>query len=472
MSDQPLNLSPSSSLSSRQSQSPQPSPQNSTSRRRPPSVVLETLGASTTETKDGLRKINNYLLKKEIGRGAFGTVHLGIDTSTNEEYAIKEFSKSRLRRKERSEMLRRRGGAGPRGRGRGIGLGVGRETAAAMSTSNSNPLDLVRGEVAILKKLNHPNVVKLHEVLDDPNDDSIYMVFEMAHKGVLMDVSLDHVATPYSSERARHYFREMILGIEYLHNNDIAHRDIKPDNLLLSKDDVLKIVDFGVSEMFVKGNDKIKKSAGSPAFMAPELCAVHQHEISGKAADIWSMGVTLYTLVYGHLPFIATNLMELMNAINNDAVPFAPGLDKDLLDVLHRLLDKDPNTRITMHELREHPWVTQHGADPLISEEENCEMVVTEVTADDIHNAIKNIASIFTVVKAVAKFKRHSRSLSQQSLGKMVASAASTPAASTPATASPDTTSASRSPPLQEPLIEATSSLSIGQSPSPSSPSD
>lgn len=92
--------------------------------------------------------------------------------------AIKEFSKSRLRRKEQSEMLRKRGGiaGGPRGRGRGIGLGVGRDAAAATaSPGSSNPLDLVRGEVAILKKLHHSNVVKLYEVLDDPNDDSIYM---------------------------------------------------------------------------------------------------------------------------------------------------------------------------------------------------------------------------------------------------------------------------------------------------------
>ncbi|KAI8092476.1 kinase-like domain-containing protein [Halteromyces radiatus] len=409
--------SPTSTVTSTSSRSDSPQPSStSSSSKRPPSVVVETLGAITSETKEGLRKINNYLLKQEIGRGAFGTVHLGIDTTTQTEYAIKEFSKSRLRRKEQSEMLRRRGG--PRGRGRG--LGVGREAVPA----SSNPLDLVRGEVAILKKLHHINVVKLFEVLDDPNDDSIYMVFEMAHKGVLMSISMDETATPYSEEQARHYFREMILGIEYLHNNDIAHRDIKPDNLLISNDDILKIVDFGVSEMFVKGNDKLVKSAGSPAFMAPELCIARHGEVSGKAADIWSMGVTLYCLVFGHLPYSSSNIIELMDKIRDDPVDYSgnQNISVDLLDILQRLLDKDPSTRITMHELRQHPWVTQHGTDMLISEEENCEMVVTEVTDDDIHNAIKSIASILTVVKAVAKFKRHSRSLSQQSLSKLSAS--------------------------------------------------
>lgn len=133
-------------------------------------------------------------------------------------------------------MLRK---AGPRGRGRGrFGLGVGRASsaAAAAAAEPSNPLDLVRGEMAILKKLNHENVVKLYEVLDDPNDDSLYMgkqpaclttmivtrsslptilVFEMAEKGVLMDVDLEKDAVPYDEEECRSYFRQMLLGIEY-----------------------------------------------------------------------------------------------------------------------------------------------------------------------------------------------------------------------------------------------------------------
>lgn len=163
------------------SPSPPDSPQSSTSssRRkqlRPPSVVVETLGATTSETKEGLRKINNYLLKKEIGRGAFGTVHLGIDENTNTEYAIKEFSKSRLRKKEQMDLFR---SGGPRGRGRGrmMGLGVNRGAAASAAASkpSSNPLDLVRGEMAVLKKLNHPHIVRLYEVLDDPSGDSLYM---------------------------------------------------------------------------------------------------------------------------------------------------------------------------------------------------------------------------------------------------------------------------------------------------------
>ncbi|KAG2202363.1 kinase-like domain-containing protein [Mucor mucedo] len=399
--------------------SPPDSPHSSTSTKRksvrPPSIVVETLGATTSETKEGLRKINNYLLKKEIGRGAFGTVHLGIDENTNTEYAIKEFSKSRMRKKEQMDLFRR---GGPRGRGRVMGLGVGRGAVAAAAKS-TNPLDLVRGEMAVLKKLNHPHIVRLFEVLDDPSGDSLYMVFEMMHKGVLMEIEVDEVAKPYSDDMARRYFKEMMLGIEYLHANDIVHRDIKPDNLLLSKDDVLKIVDFGVSEIFVKGNDRLKKSAGSPAFMAPELCVAKHGEVSGKATDLWSMGVTLYCMIFGKTPFVSGNLLELYDMIKEAPIEYG-SISGNLLDLFHRILDRNPDTRITMRELRNHAWITNDGTETMISEEDNCD-VVSEVTEEEMNNAIKSIASIFAVIKAVSKFKRHSRSLSQQSLNKMMA---------------------------------------------------
>ncbi|CAG8746775.1 10498_t:CDS:2, partial [Acaulospora colombiana] len=172
----------------------------------------------------------------------------------------------------------------------------------------------------------------------------------------------------------------------------------EPDNLLLSKDDVLKIVDFGVSEIF-KGDDKIKKSAGSPAFMAPELCKAHHGEISGKAADIWSMGVTLYCLAFGCLPFEKDNIIDLYESIKNDDITVPKNTDPSLADLLHKVLEKDPSERIVMKELREHPWVTDHGNDPLISTEENCTEMVTEITEDDLSSAIKpiSIRSIFTV---------------------------------------------------------------------------
>lgn len=217
-------------------------------------------------------------------------------------------------------------------------------------------LALIKEEIAIMKKLNHNNLVCLIEVLDDPQEDSLYMVLEMCKKGVVMKVGLDDPAEPYDEEACRCWFRDMMLGMEYLHAQGIIHRDIKPDNCLITSDDVLKIVDFGVSEMFEKQSDMATaKSAGSPAFMPPELCVAQHGQVSGKAADIWSMGVTLYCLRYGHIPFEKTGMLELYESIRNDNLPIDGEPNHDFEDLMRRILDKNPDTRITMEGLRVRP---------------------------------------------------------------------------------------------------------------------
>ena len=103
-----------------------------------------------------------------------------------------------------------------------------------------------------------------------------------------------------------------MLGVEYLHHHDIVHRDLKPDNILLQNDrKTCKIVDFGVSEFFIKpGDDTMQKSAGSPAFMSPELCKAGHGDFHGKDSDLWSMGVTFYCMVVGHLPFDKSQFLQ------------------------------------------------------------------------------------------------------------------------------------------------------------------
>lgn len=133
----------------------------------------------------------------------------------------------------------------------------------------------------------------------------------------------------------------------------VVHRDIKPDNLLLTEDDVLKIVDFGVSEMFDKpDNMRTAKSAGSPAFLPPELCVGKHGDVSGKSTDIWSMGVSLYCLHYGRLPFERSGVLDMYEAIRNETPKFPEGEDPDFVDMMTRILEKDPEERITMQELR------------------------------------------------------------------------------------------------------------------------
>lgn len=218
---------------------------------------------------------------------------------------------------------------------------------------DKDALFLIREEIAIMKKLNHPNLVSLIEVLDDPEEDSLYMVLEMCKKGVIMKVGLEETATPYSEEQCRYWFRDLILGIEYLHNQGVVHRDIKPDNLLLTDDDVLKIVDFGVSEMFEKPEDmRTAKSAGSPAFLPPELCVARHGDVSGTAADIWSMGVSLYCLRYGHIPFNRPGVLEMYEAITTDKVELSEDENPHFRDLILRLMEKDPEQRIKMYQIR------------------------------------------------------------------------------------------------------------------------
>ncbi|KPI44948.1 Calcium/calmodulin-dependent protein kinase kinase 2 [Cyphellophora attinorum] len=379
--------------------------------RRVPSAprhVKESLNARSeyiTSQDDGVaeHRINQYLIKQEIGRGSFGAVHLAKD-QYGKEYAVKEFSKSRLRKRAQSHILR-----GPRRGGKqGFNSPLHRGTAGgSLDDVTPNSIDLIKEEIAIMKKLNHPNLVSLIEVLDDPSEDSLYMVMEYCKKGVVMRVNLEQRADPYPEDACRYWFRDLILGIEYLHAQGIVHRDIKPDNCLVTDDDVLKITDFGVSEMFQKESAMVTaKSAGSPAFLPPELCVAKHGDVSGKAADIWSMGVTLYCLKFGRIPFEKSQILDLYESIKIEQPDFPLDENKDFLDLMQKILEKDPPKRIKMAELRAHPWVTKGGLDPLLAQEENTSEILEPPTEAEMNAAITgNMRNVMTVLKAVGRFK-------------------------------------------------------------------
>ncbi|KAL4790019.1 kinase-like domain-containing protein [Aspergillus venezuelensis] len=381
--------------------------------RRPVKETLNARSEYTLSVDDGTaeHRINQYVIKQEIGRGSFGAVHVAVDQFGNE-YAVKEFSKTRLRKRAKSHLLRR--SRGPRRPADGLNSPLHRQGDGLGDEEMKNALYLIREEIAIMKKLHHSNLVSLIEVLDDPTQDSLYMVMEMCKKGVVMKVSLEERADPYDDERCRCWFRDLVLGIEYLHAQGIVHRDIKPDNCLVTSEDVLKVVDFGVSEMFEKDSDMFTaKSAGSPAFLPPELCVVKHGDVSGKAADIWSMGVTLYCLRYGRLPFEEHSIFELYEAIKNDPLGCEGEEDENFKDLISRILEKDPMKRIQMDDLREHPWVTKNGMDPLLPKSENTAEIVGLPTEEEMNTAItNNFGHVLAVVKAVKKFKSllgHSR---------------------------------------------------------------
>lgn len=354
--------------------------------RRP---TIESKRVSISDAQDCIQ-LNQYKLKSEIGKGSYGVVKLAYNEDDDKYYAMKVVSKKKLMKQ--YGFPRRPPPRGPK-------------AALGEQPKVLGPLERVYQEIAILKKLDHLNIVKLVEVLDDPAEDNLHMVFELMQKGPVMEVPSD---SPFSEEQARLYFRDIILGIEYLHYQKIVHRDIKPSNLLLGDDGHVKIADFGVSNQF-EGNDALLSStAGTPAFMAPETLSDNRKSFSGKALDVWAMGVTLYCFVFGKCPFIDEYILALHNKIRSKLVEFpeTPSISESLRNLILRMLDKNPDSRITLPEIKLDSWVTQDGADPLPLEEEHC--TVVEVTEEEIQNSVKFIPSLSAVILVKAMLRKRS----------------------------------------------------------------
>uniref|UniRef100_A0A8C9XIR5 Calcium/calmodulin-dependent protein kinase kinase 1, alpha a n=1 Tax=Sander lucioperca TaxID=283035 RepID=A0A8C9XIR5_SANLU len=336
--------------------------------RRP---TVESKRVSISDAQDCIQ-LNQYKLKSEIGKVSFLP------------FAMKLVSKKKLMKQ--CGFPRRPPPRGPK-------------AAQGEQPKILGPLERVYQEIAILKKLDHVNIVKLVEVLDDPAEDNLHMGIPV------MEVPSDN---PFSEEQTRLYFRDIILGIEYLHYQKIVHRDIKPSNLLLGDDGHVKIADFGVSNQF-EGNDALLSStAGTPAFMAPETLSDTRKSFSGKALDVWAMGVTLYCFVFGKCPFIDEYILALHNKIRTKLVDFpeTPKISEELQTLILRMLDKNPDTRITMPEIKMDQWVTQRGTDPLPLEEEHCSVV--EVTEEEIKNSVKFVPSLSAVILVRAMLRKRS----------------------------------------------------------------
>ncbi|CAL8347495.1 unnamed protein product [Arctogadus glacialis] len=347
--------------------------------------TIETKRVSITDGEDCVQ-LNQYKLQSEIGKGSYGVVKLAYNEDAEKFYAMKVVSKKKMLKQ--CGFLRR---PPPQGSG----------------SKPQEPLQRVYQEIAILKKLDHHNIVKLVEVLDDPGEDNLHMAFELMTKGAVMDVP---TKTPFTEEQARFYFRDVLLGMEYLHYQKIIHRDIKPTNLLLGEDGHVKIADFGVSNVFEGSDARLSSMAGTPAFMAPEMMAELEQGagFSGKALDVWAMGVTLYCFVYGKCPFYHEFIVELHIKIKNEPVcfPQEPTLSEDLKELILLMLDKNPETRITIPQIKLHPWMTQHGADPLPLEEEHCTAV--EVTEEEVQNSIRLIPSLSAVILVKSMLRKRS----------------------------------------------------------------
>jgi serine/threonine protein kinase len=205
--------------------------------------------------------------------------------------------------------------------------------------------------------MNHENIIGIYEVFN--NDTYLFIVMEYASQGDL----LHYVRSKkkLSEEEALKYFRQLIYGVAHIHCRGVLHRDIKLDNILLDDDMGVKICDFGVSRQLCKGQI-IKEQCGTPAYLAPEI--IINCGYSGFFSDLWSIGIALFTMLCGAVPYRGNSLQELLNAEKNEKIVFPSHLSPLSKDLIERLLEFEPYKRITIPEIMQHPWFTRNKAYP------------------------------------------------------------------------------------------------------------
>uniref|UniRef100_A0A6Q2YYM1 non-specific serine/threonine protein kinase n=1 Tax=Esox lucius TaxID=8010 RepID=A0A6Q2YYM1_ESOLU len=261
---------------------------------------------SIASCSDEQPHIGNYRLLKTIGKGNFAKVKLARHILTGREVRL--------------------------------------DYAVGVATG-----DLFR-EVRIMKGLNHPNIVQLFEVIE--TEKTLYLIMEYASGGEVFDYLVSHGRMKEKEARAK--FRQIVSAVHYCHLKNIVHRDLKAENLLLDADSNIKIADFGFSNEFTMGN-KLDTFCGSPPYAAPELFQGKKYD--GPEVDIWSLGVILYTLVSGSLPFDGQNLKELRERVlrGKYRVPFY--MSTDCEGILRRFLVLNPTKRCTLEQIMKDKWI-------------------------------------------------------------------------------------------------------------------
>ena len=267
-----------------------------------------------------ITQVNQYLLLKKIGFGASSKIYLSQDTVSGIYYAIKVF--------------------------KSVGI-LGEE----------NAFDHFEREVTNLWKFHHPNILGVHEALFSQQSLTAYLVLEWARCGCLENytkddnlLDLDKIAT---------IFAQVIKGVMYLHHSGLAHKDIKPSNILLFEDGTAKISDFGIGHSFQSADEVV----GTPAYQAPEVFGDDEETyeedsestiIDPVKEDVWSLGVSLYQVIFGRLPFSGGNEYEIARYARTSVLQYDSSVPEDVVDLLQGMLNINPNNRFSMEEIASH----------------------------------------------------------------------------------------------------------------------
>uniref|UniRef100_A0A2K5V1C2 non-specific serine/threonine protein kinase n=1 Tax=Macaca fascicularis TaxID=9541 RepID=A0A2K5V1C2_MACFA len=277
-------------------------------------VIMSEFSADPAGQGQGLQKplrVGFYDIERTLGKGNFAVVKLARHRVTKTQVAIKIIDKTRL---------------------------------------DSSNLEKIYREVQLMKLLNHPHIIKLYQVME--TKDMLYIVTEFAKNGEMFDylTSNGHL----SENEARKKFWQILSAVEYCHDHHIVHRDLKTENLLLDGNMDIKLADFGFGN-FYKSGEPLSTWCGSPPYAAPEVFEGKEYE--GPQLDIWSLGVVLYVLVCGSLPFDGPNLPTLRQRVleGRFRIPFF--MSQDCESLIRRMLVVDPARRITIAQIRQHRWM-------------------------------------------------------------------------------------------------------------------
>ncbi|KAK3860200.1 hypothetical protein Pcinc_017630 [Petrolisthes cinctipes] len=269
-----------------------------------------------------LVRVGYYEFEKTIGKGNFAVVKLATHKVTQSKVAIKIIDKSKIDADNLRKILR---------------------------------------EIEILKKLRHPYIIRLYQVME--TERMIYLVTEYASCGELFDYVASHGKMREGEARTK--FMQIVAALRYCHKRGIVHRDLKAENLLLDKELNIKLADFGFSNFYTPGV-LLSTWCGSPPYAAPEL--FEGKEYDGPKADVWSLGVILYVLVCGYLPFDAKTLQTLRSIVVSGKFRIPYFMSSDCDNLIRKMLQVDPEKRISIERIMQHRWITSEGIDPKIKE--------------------------------------------------------------------------------------------------------
>lgn len=319
--------------------------------------IIETDNATVAYDKSkGNKVVNEFYFLEQIGRGAYSKVKKCINLNTKEEFAVKILNKRLLRKKKKS-------------------YGKTKEGTLKINYMIEDALN----EIEIYKSFpgNNENVLSLYQVINDNKKDKTYLIMELAQKGPLVSLNektgvftlnSNYDDTVYNEKLIKGWIYDIAKGLKFLHENNILHRDIKPDNILIDRNGHCKIADFGTSIKLKDGEkDVFSKTEGNMFFFPPEFVdGKEKKNFSYKPVDIWAFGVSIYTCIFKSLPFLPENrenVVQLFKEIKEAKFDYNKNgikISEEMKKLLSHILEKDPNKRFTAKDIVEYQWLKEN----------------------------------------------------------------------------------------------------------------